>query len=441
MTTPRRTTAGGDGGYALVTVVVFTLVIVLMGMSFFAVSAYETKGAIYRQNSSSAFYLADAGLERTRGKFLEDRTWRDGWSADSLGAGTYDVAVTDTTYPGAEDVVHVLSTGRVGIARRAIEVFAVVPPTAYGLGILVLGDADVGGDFCLEGTAHVVGDADFGPSDVHLTCGDYTSDFEVTPPPIYTDPDHFPDATYYYVRGTRIGGTAQARIFDRDGIDITTALGDSLVDVTSYNAGQELFTFDFDSHAEIQHYFDDATGVFRRTAGDVAVVVNFGEAAAIDPPGVNATANLIFDGSSSTVVNATIVNARFTGVTEEQRSDEAFWMGGLTTVRQIIFEPYRGIALIARDFQKVGGSHTQIGSPDYPALIYITRDVVGVNSNFELYGAFVVLGDWNSTGSPHIVFDRGFIEHLPGYLVDDWADGVSGTLRVLKWREMPSASS
>ena len=183
----------------------------------------------------------------------------------------------------------------VGRATRNIEVFAQVPPTVFGLAAHVAGDADVNGDICVNGSLHVVGDPDFGAHDVHLHCGDLTEDFPLSPPPIYTDPAHFAGATYYYVKGTKIGSDYQARIYDAAGTDITFAMEDSLVGVTSYNAGSQTFAFDFDSDGEVEHYFNETTGIFSR-GGGTGVVVNFGEAAAISPPGVNGISNVILDG-------------------------------------------------------------------------------------------------------------------------------------------------
>ncbi len=429
----------GDDGYALMTVVVIALVVIITGMAIFAMASYESKSALYRQASSEAFYLADAAVERARAKFLEDRTWRDGWSEVAQGRGTYDLVVTDTTFGGRTDVVQLLATGRVRQAERRIEVMAKVPPTGLGLGILIRGDAHVDGNLCLNGSLHIVGDADLGPHDAHLACGSHTEGFDITPPPIYTDPGHHPNATYYSVRGNRIGNQAQARIYNALGVDITTALGDSLVGVTSYHNGSGTFRYEFDSHAVIERYFDESTGLFRREPGDQAVVVNFGEGAVVNPPGVNGVSAIEFDGSNASVIRATVINTRFTGVTDEQRVDPRFWIGGLTTVKQIRFEPAYGIALITWDFQKQGGSHVQLGTPEWPALVYVTRDVKAVNSNFTLVGAITVLGNWNSTGDPDMTWDPGFFENLPTYLFDTWPQGVSGTLQVLRWRELASA--
>jgi hypothetical protein len=350
--------------------------------------------------------------------------------------------VIDTTFPGTGHAVYLQADGTVRGVKRRIGVFAAVPPSALGLTLLIMGDADVGGNLCLDGAAHVNGTADFGPHDASLACdGTYTSGDPIIPPPVYTEADSFPDATYYLVRGTKIGSTYQARIFDRNGVDITTALGDSLVDITSYNNGQKTFTFEFKGAADINHYFDDTGGVFSRNGGDVAVVINFGEEPLINPPGSDGITEVIIDANPNQKIHATIINTRFTGTTLEDRYDYLYWKGGLTIVKQIIWEPYYGIAMIVHDFQRQGGSLVRLGTAAWPALVYATQDVVYVNSNFELTGSIICLHDWTSTGGPDVIFDGGFMDNLPGYLVDTWPTGSSGTLQILRWRELAASSN
>jgi len=442
MYTPRAHQRRGDAGYAMMTVVIFMLVVTIAGIAFFAMAGHESEGALYRQASSEAFLLADGAVERIRAKFLEDRTWRTGFANETAGRGTYDATVVDTVYGTYDNAVHIVATGRVENAVRKIDVVADVPPTGFGLGVLIMGDADVSGNFCLEGDVHVNGDGDFGPNDAHLACGgEMTDGFEITPPMMYTDPDHFPNTTYYYVRGFNDGaGNYSARIYDRWGVDITATKPDSLQDVTTYNAGQKTFTYDFNSAAKVDKYFDELTGIFSKDPGDVSVVVNFGESAAVDPPGVDAFLMIRRPPRSTLVPYTTLINTRFTGTTMDQRIDETFWTGGLTTLKQIQMEPTYGIGLIAHNFQKVGGSNTYVGSETWPAFMYVTQNVVGVNANFILTGSIITLGDWYSSGGPDLEFDDGFLQNFPDWLVEDWNSGVSGTLKVLRWRELAAGN-
>ncbi len=441
-----RQTQETAAGYALLTVTVFILVVTIAGMAFFAMASYETRGALYRQRSSEAFYLADGAIERARAKFLEDRAWRDGWVDAAAGNGTYDLTVRDTTYLGLTDVVRLVATGKVQGAQRRVEVLARVPPSSFSLSMLVGGNVSVGGNLCLSGAAHVSGAADFGPDDVHLKCGGtYTQGFDIGPPAIYTDPAHFSGATYYYVRGTYIGKVKKkdvygACIFDALGNDITALLGDDLRDVTAYSPSTGSYTFTFDGAADLTHYFDSASGIFRRALGAAAAVVNFGEIP-LYPAGGDGVSYVVLDKGSGLQIATTIVNTRFTGVTEEQRLDTSFWQGGRVTVKQVTFAPDYGLALVTHDFQKQGGSQVDMGTASRPALVYVTHDATSINSNFNLTGSIICLGSWSSTGGPTLVFEDAFVSSLPSYLVQSWQAGVAGTMEVLRWREIASPAS
>lgn len=439
MSMTQRGGASRCEGYALLTVVIFVLVLTLAGATFFRIGSSETTQALYRQHSSEAFNLADGAIERARAKLLEDRTWRDGWVDEAAGNGSYDLTIADTTYGAINNVLYLTATGDVLNARRRVEALAEVPPTSEGLPLLIGGNADIGGNLCLDGEVHINGDG----YDPHLTCGGtYSDQFVITPPPIYTDPAHFPNATYYYVRGNKVGSNTYARIYDAAGENISLALGDSLTGgLVSYNAGSKTFTYNFDTAARISNYFDETTGVFHRNAGTSAVVVNFGEPPVLTPPGNNGLAAVVLDGSSGgSSLRTTVINTRFIGATEAERLDPLNWIGGVLTVKQLTWEPAYGIAVVAYDFQKQGGSLVRIGSEAWPALLYITNDVPALNSNFELIGSLICLGDFHSTGGPSITFDGGFVPNLPDYLSEDWTPGVSGTLKILTWREVAVAS-
>jgi hypothetical protein len=420
-------------GYALMGAMVFMVVLMIAGAAFFGIGASETRGALKRQRSSEAFYLADGALERARAKLLQDRTWRTGWSHVQAGHGSYDLSIADTTCAGVDDAVELTATGDVRGARRRIEALAEVPPTYLGLPLLIGGNGDVTGNLCLSGQAHFNGHA-MGP---HITCGGtYTEGFVVTPPPIYTDPAHFPNTTYYYVRGNVIAGQAYGRIYNAAGANISAMLGDSLTGgIVTYNATTKTFTYSFDTTARINAYFDDASGVFSRAPGTTAVVVNFGEPPVMNPPGNEGVAAVVFDGPSASILT-TVINTRFNGVSEAERVNPSKWLGALFTVKQVTWEPACGIAMIAYDFQKQGNALVQVGTATWPALLYVTHTVPVLNSNFVLVGSLICLGDFHCTGGPNITFDGGFVPNLPDYLTEDWTPGVSGTMKVLSWREV-----
>ncbi|MFB3909581.1 MAG: pilus assembly PilX N-terminal domain-containing protein [Candidatus Eisenbacteria bacterium] len=423
---PRRR----EEGFALLTATIFAFIVIIVGAGVFAMASYETRQALYREHSSEAFYLADGGIERARAKFLDDRTWRDGWSDAALGQGTYDVTVRDTTYAGRPKVVKVISTGHVEVANRAIEVLAEVPPTGLGEVMLVMGDADVGGNMCLDGLVHVNGDGYFGPNDGHLSCDtEYTEGFYITPPPIYVDPAHYPNALYYYIQPVTIPGPPvkySAKIYDRNKVDVTAALGDPFTGtgiVSHHPINGYTFTF---QTADLV-LLCDPSRPFAKPAGKDAVVLNFAEFA--DQP------SLVF--AADYDLHATVINTKFLGVTVEDRLDWNFWSGKLTTVQRIKWEPDNGIAVIAHDFERSGGALVEMGTTDRPALVYVTRDAISVNANWQLVGTIICLRNWSSQGGITLVYDPDLLEILPDFF-EDWAQGVSGSMKILRWRETAS---
>ncbi len=443
---PSRTPApvrSGQEGFVLLALVVFILVVITVCTSLFAMASYETKAALYRQHSHEAFNLAEGALERARAKLLEDRSWRDGWddapvAFEDLGtSATYDLAISDTSLPDLPQLhspVCLRAEGHVGNAHRAIEAIADLPPTGFDMPLFVKGTAEIGGNLRIEGATHVNEDAtgNKGHGDPHIVSEEgYTEGFELRPPIIYTDPDHFPDATYYYVKGTKVGSACRARIFDRHMNDITGTV--NMAPFTSYDAKTKTYTYNFNTAARIAEYFHPTTGVFRMASGDNSIVVNFGELP-LGPSGALYQA-LNFDGGKSVSIPATVINSRFAGSTTEQRLDTGQWDGATIMAKQVKFEPLNGIALICHDLKRNGSSHAYLGTAAHSALVYLTRDVVTINSNLHVYGALICLGDFHSSGGPDIIYDSAFLASLPSYLLDGWTPGVSGTLRIYRWRE------
>jgi hypothetical protein len=274
----------GSGGYALLTVTVFALILLTAGVSYYSVATYETRGAIQRARMMQAFYLADGAVERARAKFLEDRVWRDGWTDVAEADGRYGLALADTVVDG-ERAMRITATGQVGTITRRIVLLGSAPPTALDLAILTGRNLRATGNLCLQGRAHANDDANFGAGDRRLRCGGtYTERFRLTPPALYTEPDSFPGATYYFLRGMRVGSNTYAKIYDADMNDITSVIGDSLGGIVSYAASSKTFTYTF-ANANISKYFADPDGKFARAPGDHAVVVNFG-ASPPNPPDV-----------------------------------------------------------------------------------------------------------------------------------------------------------
>ncbi len=242
------------------------------------------------------------------------------------------------------------------------------------------------------------------------------------------------------MEGCRIGGTTHARIYDENLVDITAVLGDSMTasGLISWNNGTKTYTFEFKGGAA-EHYFNDSTGVFSRVPGDRAVVVNFGETFGLAGNPADVRSSLVID--EDTVMHTTFINTRFTAVADSERIVEANWFGGSTEFKKATLEPYYGIGLIPKDMMTdPGASNLEFGTEAYPCLIYATGDLDFGNSNFTLRGALIVLGDYTSRGGPDIIFDDGFLENLPDYLIDEWVPGTAGTLKILSWRELAANS-
>lgn len=428
-----------EGGYVLMVVTVFAFVVLVTGAAVVSMTSSEVRVARHQHDSEEAFYLADSAIERARARLMQDRGWRDGWTDVSFANGSYSLDISDTTVTGVtNDVVRMTATGAVNDASRRIEMIAEIPPSGLGLAMLIGDDCICLGRVCVNGRCHVNDDAWFGFWNRQFHCGTLTEGFEITPPPIFTAPAAFPDDTYYYVRGNRIGSTAQARIFDRYGNDITSALGDSLVGVTSYSSYSGEFVYAFTNQHVVDQYFNETTGVFRREAGDLGVVVNFGETPVCDPPGDDGTSTVYIKPSASYSIHATIINTRFEGVTTAQMTNPSYWTGGLTLIYHAQMEPTNGIAVVAD--MMFAGQNADLGTSTYPALTYLTSDwnvsfnIFGSN-NFTSTGSFITLGDFYDIGRLTFTYDSGFMSRIPAAILEQWPGRVSGTLKVISWNE------
>lgn len=445
---PKRSSFPRDEqGIALITVMVFALVVTLMGFAYFAMASYETKGALYRERSSEAFFLADGGIERARGEFIEDLAWRGPVDSTDMGTGSYRVTAEESSWNGLTEIdempiLKLHSEGRAKNAKRAVDTWVTVPSIIQSRLMIVMNEIDAGGNFCLDGTIHANVDADFGPNDVHLKCGgEYTEGFALKPPKIYTEPARYNNCTYYYVVPNTMllpGEPIHAKIFDRFWNDITVAVdGDAygLEELMSVSAGKFRYGF---KPGDVQTWFDFAAGKFRLAPGDSSVVVNFGEPYVAFPSALSDIELQQNPGDAS--IRTTIINTRFTGASEDQRLDSKFWTGGWCYFKTATtFEPAAGIALICHDFDQ-GNAQATFGTPANPALLYVTHDVDDVQGGFTVNGAVIVLHDWESTGGPNLTYDPDFIQKIPSDMNFTHGPGTSGVMYVLEWREVAAGS-
>jgi hypothetical protein len=74
--------------------------------------------------ANEAFYLADAGLERSLAVLDDSVEWRYGFYGEQLGHGTYDVILADSnTQPYLGEKILATSTGRVNEIEKTIEAY------------------------------------------------------------------------------------------------------------------------------------------------------------------------------------------------------------------------------------------------------------------------------------------------------------------------------
>jgi len=425
----------GDDGLALLAVMIFAFILTVVGSAFFALSAFESRQAVYRENSSEAFYLADAGVERARGALFTNGAWRIDTTGVALGNGTYDLTVRDST--GLDrNGVYIRSVGHVRNADRAIEVTGKVGP---GLPpFLVMNNADVKGNFCLNGFGHANGDADFGPNDTHFQSGScagdagYDEGYVINPPPLWVDPGCFPEHTYYYVNVLNASPPYVLINTPTDSTYTQFAMQDSMMGMVN-KVNATTFKISFNQFT-IKTWFtgkDDGTPpLFRKLGADTAgVVVNF---AGVSPVVVN----LEFQGHSGDLpISQTIIDTRFTGSTIADRLNSARWEGGLTSLKaHAYFAPGNGIALAAYNLEQ-SNAQTVIGNSTNPGLVYVTHDVTGVSGDFTIFGAIIVLHNWSSTGGP-VVWWYPHLENLFPGCYKDIHFGTTGVLDVFAWREV-----
>jgi hypothetical protein len=258
------------------------------------------------------------------------------------------------------------------------------------------------------------------------------------PPVAYTEPDSFPDATYYYVTAQK-NPTEELTIRDRNGAIQRTIPAGAPID-----AGGEL-TWSIDGSRKLSiryqingpgpHALDPAANVFPKVGPDHAVVINFGQGTPgkHDAYGHRGQAT----GNVTTTITPTIINARFTGTTVLDRLDKDFWEGGEFDLKTAtVFAPDYCISVIAKRIDKAN-AQASMGTANSPCLNYIMGDVDWSNGQFSMFGTLISLGDMSFGGGTNLNYDSGFIDCLPPVLGANWPVPTSGRMEVLNWNEPP----
>ncbi|MCI0637284.1 MAG: hypothetical protein L0206_25715, partial [Actinobacteria bacterium] len=198
---------------ALVAVVIMGLVLTILGMTLFGMATYEYNQATYRDRSASAFWLAEAAIERAKGGIFRSQHWSVGFDSIASGEGWYKLAIGDTTIYG-DSARYIFAQGFVpraagGYVERAIEVFGAVGAAAFEYALFSMNDIEARGNPGVCGLVHANGEVDDGGSALDQladTCrggyDDYVSEgFVVIPPAMRTPAQYYPFHSYYYVVG------------------------------------------------------------------------------------------------------------------------------------------------------------------------------------------------------------------------------------------------
>ncbi|MEE9554436.1 MAG: PilX N-terminal domain-containing pilus assembly protein [candidate division Zixibacteria bacterium] len=111
-----------ESGIVMIVCMILLLMLAIIGAASLTTSNTEMEISGNEKYTTAAFYLADAGVEKALAVLQDDVTWRDGFTAESLGIGVYDVQVLDSlSLPYLDNTLLVRSTGRVQGSVRTIE--------------------------------------------------------------------------------------------------------------------------------------------------------------------------------------------------------------------------------------------------------------------------------------------------------------------------------
>lgn len=456
---------GREEGAALVTAVVMGFIFAILAISVFAIAYYEYGQVTYRDQSASAFWLADAAIEHAKGEIFLDTLWAAGFDSIARAEGWYSLSVSETTFEG-NPATYLYAQGFVprpggGYVERDIEVFADVGPSLMEFALFSMHDIEARGTPGVCGLVHANGDVDDGGNsfdELADSCegrGDHISDgFVVYPPGMRTEPAYYPGTTYYYVLGELVhaDGPGNAWIASAnlagasptDTLWLRTGLPVRKVDQvsTTYSANPPRLSFDFAGPAQIAAMFDWATGscFLSTAAGDSNVIVNFGEHLL---GGTAWKTDLDFHDNPAydEPILSSVFNTRYTSADTSliALTDSINWDGGNTELSIVNFLPENGIALLIHSIAMSGPAQILIGSPTQPAVFYITGSITGnFNANGDIYGTTIVLGEIDRiTGTVDFHYDPDFQENLPPYLQPFWPEPPPGHVEILLWREVP----
>jgi hypothetical protein len=460
---------------ALLMVIMLGLVFSVLAITLFAMASYEYDQVTYRDQSASAFWLAEAAIEHAKALIFIDSLWSAGFDSVPKAEGWYSLTISDTNYAGSAarvfDAQGFVPRATGGYVERRIEYVARITPPAWDFALFAMGYIEARGNPDVCGRVHSNGNIDDGGSSLDQlsdSCvggdGDYMSEgFVVIPPAMVTEPSFYPATTYYYVVGNP-AGAGPAWIVEPDpsglytlgsGITVRRELAthggaqDNITATYTTAGGNPYVEFEFLTTAAISGVFDWTTGKCNRNAaaGDTNVIVNFGEFIAAGPsvpsPAPVFRSNIRIDDNPAydAPILSSLFNTRYisSDTSEVARTTTTNWTGGNTVLSHAMFLPENGIALLIHDMYDTGPAQIEIGTPDKPAVFYITGSLTGnINANGNVWGTTIVLGVIDRLdGNINFHYDPDFQDALPPYLQPSFWTPSHGLVETLLWREVP----
>ncbi len=113
----------GKKGYSLVIVLFVSTIILLLGTAILNMSTSEYLMGCYMRDYTMAYYLAEAGVQKTLSVLKENPDYRPSINWQALGEGHYKIKITPKQ--GTDSMI-INSSGKVNKAEVSIIVTAVV---------------------------------------------------------------------------------------------------------------------------------------------------------------------------------------------------------------------------------------------------------------------------------------------------------------------------
>jgi len=160
-------------GMALLTTLIFVFILVTFGVALLTMTSNDTKLSALQRDSTKAFYIAEAGIEKTlynlKKDFESDQDWNNGINGYtptevSFGEGTYTVTLDIKS----SNNVTIKSKGKYDSSIRYIQVDATVGSLSIWDNAIFAGSGASGsvinGNVDIRGSVHILGE-ELGPDD------------------------------------------------------------------------------------------------------------------------------------------------------------------------------------------------------------------------------------------------------------------------------------